>query len=122
MNRATRLSLIAVMLLAATALGAMAYKAIYPDLPPAPEPVKEAHPPPRTLIPEPSEPKPNPYYQKLVVDLERHERHCLELGKQSVIVLEAKSQTQAERQARECWNLVKIEREYVKDFPAKTIQ
>ena len=118
MNRTTRLSLIAVMLLATTALGTMAYKAIYPDLPPAPEPVKEAHPPPQ----KPSEPKPNPYYQKLVVDLERHERHCLELGKQSVIVLEAKSQTQAEQQARECWNLVKIEREYVKDFPAKTIQ
>jgi len=120
MNRATRLSLIAVMLLATTALGTIGYKTMYPDLPPAPapapEPVKEAQPP------KPPEPKPNPYYQKLVVDLERHERHCLELGKQSVIVLEAKSQTQAEQQARECWNLVKIEREYVKDFPAKTIQ
>jgi len=118
MNRTTRLSLIAVMLLSATALGIMGYKAMYPDLPPAPEPVKEAQP----LIPKPSQPKPNPYYQKLVVDLDRHERHCLQLGKQSVIVVEPKSQTQAEQQARECWNLVKIEREYVTNFPAKTIQ
>src|SRR5262249_40061052 len=105
MNRPTRLSLIAVMLLATTALGTMGYKAMDPDFPPAPEPVKEAQPQPQPL--KPSEPKPNPYYQRLVADLDRHERHCLQLGKQSVIVLEAKSQTQAEQQARECWNLVK---------------
>jgi hypothetical protein len=124
MNRTTRLSLIAVMLLATTALGIIGYKAMYPDVPPPPpkeEPVKD-HPPPQIVYPEPKEPQPNPYYQKLVADLEHHEQHCLALGKQSTIVLEAKSQTQAEQQARECWNLVKIEREYVKDFPAKTIQ
>jgi len=118
MNRATRLSLIAVMLLATTALGTIGYKTMYPDLPPAaapaPEPVKEAQPP------KPPEPKPNPYYEKLKADLERHERHCLELGR-PIIVLDAKNRAQVEQQARECWNAVKIEREYVTNFPAKTI-
>jgi hypothetical protein len=120
MNRATRLSLIAVMLLATSALGIMGYKAMHPELPPIPEPVP--HPPPQTVYPEPKEPKPNPYYLELQANLDRHERRCLELGKQSIIVLDAKSQTQAEQQARDCWNLVKTEREYVTNFPAKTIQ
>jgi hypothetical protein len=120
MNRVTRLSLIAVMLLATSALGILGYKAMNP--PPTPDPVQLPHPPPQTVYPEPKEPKPNPYYLELQANLDRHERRCLELGKQSVIVLEAKSQTQAEQQARECWNLVKIEREYVTNFPAKTIQ
>jgi hypothetical protein len=108
------------MLLATSALGIIGYKAMYPDLPPPPVPIP--HPPPQTVYPEPKEPKPNPYYQKLVADLDRHERRCWELGKQSIIILDAASQKQADQQSRECWNLVKIEREYVKDFPAKTIQ
>jgi hypothetical protein len=121
MNRATRLSLIAVMLLATSALGIIGYKSMYPDLP-SPPPVQIPHPPPQTVYPEPKEPKPNPYYLELQANLDRHERRCLELGKQSIIILDAKSQTQAEQQARECWNLVKTEREYVTNFSAKTIQ
>jgi hypothetical protein len=118
MNRATRLSLIAVMLLATTALGTIGYKTMYPDLPPAP--VKETHSPPPA--PKPSEPKPNPEYQKLLADLDQHERRCLQLVKQATILLNSQSQSQAEQRVRECWNLVEIERKYVKDFPAKTIQ
>ena len=67
MSRTLRLSIIATMLLATTALGTIAYKAFNPPLPPAPEPtpapVLEPKPRPRILriLPIPhSEPKPDP--------------------------------------------------------------
>jgi hypothetical protein len=118
MNRTTRLSLIAVMLLATSALGILSWNVMHPSQPvPAP-----SHPPPQPVeIPE-DKPRPNPYYQQLEVDLEQHERRCLQLVKQATIILNSQSQSQAEQRVKECWNLVKIEREYVKDFPAKTIQ
>jgi len=117
MNRATRLSLIAVMLLATTALGTIGYKTMYPDLPPAP--VKETYSPPP--VPKPSEPKLNPEYQKLLADLDQHERRCLALVKQATILL-PQSQNQAEQRVRECWNLVEIERKYVTNYPNKEIK
>jgi hypothetical protein len=119
MNRTTRLSLIAVMLFATTALGILGWNAMHPPQIAAPP----AHPPPQPIeIPEPAGPKPNPDYVRLQADLEQHEKHCLKLGKQATIVLSSQNQSQVEQRVRECWNLVKIEREYVKDFPAKTIQ
>jgi hypothetical protein len=127
MNRTTRLSLIAVMLLATTALGIIGYKAMYPDVPPPPpkeEPVKD-HPPPQIVYPEPKEPQPNPEYVRLQTNLKQHEQHCLQLGRESMtptIVLDAKNQTNFDQRVQACWNLVKIEREYVTNFPAKTIQ
>jgi hypothetical protein len=77
------------------------------------------------LFPAPTEPQPNPEYVKLQADLKQHEQHCLQLGKESmapIIVLDAKSQTNFDQRTQACWNLVKIEREYVTNFPAKTIQ
>jgi len=119
MNRATRLSLIAVMLLATTALGSIAYKSMYPDQPP---------PPPKTSTeearPKPSEPKPNPEYQKLLADLKTHEQHCLWLSKQATILLppsQSQGQSVAELRLRECQNLTKVERQYVENFPDKTL-
>ena len=67
-------------------------------------------------------PRPNPEYEKLQADLKDHERRCLQLVKQATIVLSSQSQSQAEQRVKECWNFVEIERKYVKDFPAKTIQ
>ena len=117
MNRTTRLSLIAVMLLSTSALGIMGYNAMHPAVtPPSP-----SHPPPQPIeMPEPAGPKPNPRHQQLQADLERHERHCLQLGKQSTIVVQ--NQTQIAQRVQGCWTLVKAEREYVTNFPAKTIQ
>jgi hypothetical protein len=54
--------------------------------------------------------------------MDKHERRCLQLVKQATILLNSQSQSQVEQRVRECWNLVEIERKYVKDFPAKTIQ
>jgi hypothetical protein len=114
MNRTTRLSLIAVMLLATSALGIMGWNAMHPSQP-APEPAPVS-------APTPTQPRPNPEYEKLQADLNAHERRCLQLVKQATIVLNPQSQSQAEQRVKECWNLVEIERKYVKDFPAKTIQ
>jgi len=122
MNRTTRLSLIAVMLLATTALGIIGYKAMYPDLPPPPPKEEPNHPPPQIVYPEPKEPLPNPEYIKLQVELKLHEQRCWQMGKETVIVLESKSQTNLNQRIQDCWNLVKIEREYATNFPAKTIQ
>jgi len=117
MSRTTRLSLIAVMLLATTALGIMGWNAMHPA---QPEPELRIRPQP-VEIPEPKEPKPNPYYQKLQADLEHHEKHCLMLSKQSTIVYSSQNHP-AQQQVTECWNLVKIEKEYVTNYPNKTIQ
>jgi hypothetical protein len=125
MNRATRLSLIAVMFLATTALGIIGYKAMYPDLPPPPPKEQPDHPPPQIVYPQPKEPQPNPEYAKLQADLKRHEEHCLQLGREAMtptIVLDAKNQANFDQRTQACWNLVKIEKEYVTNFPAKTIQ
>ena len=117
MNRATRLSLIAVMLLAASALGIMGWNAMNPS-----QPTVSIPEPPPPVQPRPVQPRPNPEYEKLQADLDQHERRCLQLVKQATIVLSSQSQSQAEQRVKECWNLVKIEREYVTNFPAKTIQ
>ena len=117
MNRATRLSLIAVMLLAASALGIMGWNAMNPS-----QPTVSIPEPPPPVQPRPVQPRPNPEYEKLQADLDQHERRCLQLVKQATIVLSSQSQSQAEQRVKECWNLVKIEREYVINFPAKTIQ
>ena len=120
MNRATRLSLIAVMLLATSALGILGWNAMHPPQP-APEPAPVSAPVP-VPAPTPTQPRPNPEYEKLQADLDKHERRCLQLVKQATILLNSQSQSQAEQRVKECWNLVKIEQEYVKNFPAKTIQ
>ena len=114
MNRITRLSLIATMLLSTTVLGVLGYHAMYPELPPSVPPPEAKSEPPK-----PKEPKPNPYYQELQANLDRHERYCLQLGKESTIVLS--NQNQNESRAKDCWNLVKLEREYVTNYPTKTI-
>jgi hypothetical protein len=119
MNRTMRLSLIAVMLFASTALGIIGWNAMQPPLL-APEPALHAPPQP-VEIPE-DKPRPNPEYKRLEADLNQHERRCLQLVKQATILLSPQSQSQAEQRVKECWNLVKIEQEYVKNFPAKTIQ
>jgi hypothetical protein len=124
MNRATRLSLIAVMLLATTALGIVGYNAMRPPAPP-PEPKEEPRLPPPQPAVYPEAPRPNPVYVELQVNFERHQQHCLQLGSmqmEAVIVLDSKSQTAFEQRIRECWNLLEIERKYVENFPAKTIQ
>ena len=43
---------------------------------------------------------------------------------EAVIVLDSKSQSQttADQRVKECWSLLEIERKYVENFPAKTIQ
>jgi hypothetical protein len=115
MNRATRLSLIAVMLLSASVLGILGWNAMYPV-----EPKQE---PKQEVKQEPAQPRSNPEYEKLKADLEQHERRCLQIAKQATIVLPGpQNQSQVEQRVKECWNLVEIERKYVKDFPAKTIQ
>jgi hypothetical protein len=122
MNRTTRLSIIAVMLLSASALGIMGWNAMHPPQP-APEPEPIWHAPSQPV--EIPEPRLNPEYEKLQADLEAHERRCLQLVKQATIVLPSQNQnnqSQAEQRVKECWNLVKIEQDYVKNFPAKTIQ
>jgi hypothetical protein len=119
MNRTTRLSLIAVMLLATSALGIIGYKAMHPELPPATPELPAPPPPPQTAAPK--QPLPNPYYQKLVANLDQHERYCLQLGNEAMTVLDAKTTERGQR-SRDCWSLVNTEREYVKNFPAKTIQ
>ena len=106
------------MLLATTALGIMGWNAMHPSQP-APDPVPKSAPAP---TPTPTQPRPNPDYEKLQADLDKHERRCLQLVKQATILLNSQSQGQVEQRVRECWNLVEIERKYVKDFPAKTIQ
>jgi hypothetical protein len=106
------------MLLATTALGIMSYNAMHP----AQQEQKKDDPPVVISPPVPAKPQPNPEYEQLKAELEQHEKHCLKLGKQATIIRGPQSQSQAEQRVRECWNLVKIEREYVKDFPAKTIQ
>jgi hypothetical protein len=124
MNRTTRLSLIAVMLLATTALGIVGYNAMRPPAPP-PEPKEEPRLPPPQPAVYPEAPRPNPVYVELQVNFERHQQHCLQLGSmqmEAVIVLDSKSQTAFEQRIRECWNLLEIERKYVENFPAKTIQ
>jgi hypothetical protein len=124
MNRATRLSLIAVMLLATTALGIVGYNTMRPPAPP-PEPKEEPRLPPPQPAVYPEAPKMNPVYLELQVNFERHQQHCLQLGSmqmEAVIVLDSKSQTTFEQRIRECWNLLEIERKYVENFPAKTIQ
>jgi hypothetical protein len=122
MNRLTRLSMIIVLALATTALGIMGWNAMHPS--PTSEPVLHAPPQP-VEIPEAS-PRPNPEFEKLQADLSQHERRCLQLVKQATILLNAQSQnqsqSQAEQRVKECWNLVKIEQDYVKNFSAKTIQ
>ena len=105
------------MLLATTALGIMGWNAMHPSQP-APEQPKSAP----VATPTPTQPRPNPEYEKLQADLDQHERRCLQLVKQATILLNSQSQSQVEQRVRECWNLVEIERKYVKDFPAKTIQ
>jgi hypothetical protein len=120
MNRTIRLSLIAVMLLATFMLGILGWNAMYPSLPPPSEPPGPSHPPPQPV--EIPEPRLNPEYEKLQADLEAHERRCLQLVKQATILLPSQSQNPAEQRVKECRNLVEIEREYVKNFPAKTIQ
>jgi hypothetical protein len=117
MNRATRLSLIAVMLLATSAFGIMGWNAMHPS-----QPTVSIPEPPPPVQPRPVQPRPNPEYEKLQADLDQHERRCLQLVKQATIVLSSQSQSQVEQRVKECWNLVKIEREYVTNFPAKTIQ
>jgi hypothetical protein len=117
MNRATRLSLIAVMLLATSAFGIMGWNAMHPS-----QPTVSIPEPPPPVQPRPVQPRPNPEYEKLQADLDQHERRCLQLVKQPIIVLPGQNQSRTEQQVKECLNLVKIEREYVKDFPAKTIQ
>jgi hypothetical protein len=121
MNRTTRLSIIAVMLLATSALGIISWTVMHPPLPPEPA----LHAPPQPMeIPE-DKSRPNPEYKKLEADLKEHERRCLLLVKQATIVLPSQNQNNqspAEQRVKECRNLVEIEREYVKNFPAKTIQ
>src|SRR5262249_24713751 len=118
MSRTTRLLLIAVLALASTALGIIGWNAMHPSQP-TPEPAPAVTPAP---APTPAQPRPNPDYEKLQADLDKHERRCLQLVKQATSLLNSQSQSQAEQRVKECWNLVKIEQEYVKNFPAKTIQ
>jgi hypothetical protein len=121
MNRTMRLSLIAVMLFATTALGIIGWNAMHPPLPPPLEPPGPSHPPPQPV--EIPEPRSNPEYERLQADLEAHEQRCLQLVKQATILLPSQNnQSPAEQRVKECRNLVEIEREYVKNFPAKTIQ
>ena len=120
MNRGTRLALIAVMLLATSALGIMGWNVMHP-FQPTPEPAPALTPAPAPA-PTPAQPRPNPDYENLQADLDKHERRCLQLVKQATILLNSQSQSQAEQRVKECWNLVKIEQEYVKNFPAKTVQ
>ena len=118
MNRTTRLSIIAVMLLATTALGIMGWNAMHPSQPaPAPAPVSAPVP-----VPTSTQPRPNPEYEKLQADLDQHERRCLQLVKQATILLNPQSQSQAEQRVKECWNLVEIERKYVTNYPNKEIK
>lgn len=121
MNRATRLSLIAVMLLATTALGIISYKSMYPD-----QPVQEQKQEVKQEPAKPAQPRPNPEYEKLKADLEQHDRHCLQLTKQATILLGSQNQNQgrgqAEQRVTECRNLVEIERKYVENFPNKEIK
>ena len=117
MNRTTRLSIIAVMLLATTALGIMGWNAMHPSQP-APEQPKSAP----VATPTPTQPRPNPDYEKLQADLDKHERRCLQLVKQATILLNPQSQSQAEQRVKECWNLVEIERKYVTNYPNKEIK
>jgi hypothetical protein len=122
MNRTTRLSLIAVMLLATSALGILGWNAMHP---PQPASAPPSHPPPQPIEIFEDKPRPNPEYEKLQADLKEHERRCLLLVKQATIVLPSQNQNNqspAEQRVKECRNLVEIEREYVKNFPAKTIQ
>ena len=115
MSRTTRLSLIVVMFLATSALGILGWNAMHPpQLAPEPGPAPAPAPAPQ--------PRPNPEYERLQADLDQHERRCLQLVKQAVIIISPQSQSQVEQRVKECWNLVEIERKYVKDFPAKTIQ
>jgi hypothetical protein len=121
MNRITRLSMIAVMLLATTALGIMGWNAMHPK---QEEPKKEE--PPVISLPAPAKPKANPEYERLKADLEQHEKHCLKLAKQATILLGSQNQNQsrgqAEQRVTECRNLVEIERKYVENFPEKEIK
>src|SRR5262245_51311031 len=105
MNRITRLSLIAVMLLATSALGILGWNAMHPSQP-APEPAPVSAPVP---APTPAQPRPNPEYEKLQADLKEHERRCLLLVKQATIVLPSQNQNNqspAEQRVKECRNLV----------------
>jgi hypothetical protein len=117
MNRTTRLSLIAVMLLATSALGIIGYKSMYPDLPP-PEPKSEPkivrRVPIRPMPAKPKEPIANPYYIKLRDNLAQHEQRCLELGR--IIASES------EKHAQECWSLVRVEKDYVGNYEPKQVQ
>src|SRR5689334_4187650 len=101
MNRTTRLSVIAVLLLSTTALGIMGWNAMHPSQP-TPEPAPALSPAP---APTPAQPRPNPEYEKLQADLDKHERRCLHLVKQATILLNSQSQSQTEQRVRECWNL-----------------
>jgi hypothetical protein len=121
MNRTTRLSVITVMLLATTALGIMGWNAMHPK---QEEPKKEE--PAPISMPVPAKPKPNPEYERLKAELEQHDKRCLQLAKQATILLGSQNQNQgrgqAEQRLTECRNLADIERKYVENFPAKTIQ
>jgi hypothetical protein len=115
MNRATRLSLIAVMLLSTSMLGILGWNAMHPAQPePKQEPTKQEQ-------PAPAQPRSNPEFEKLQADLVAHERHCVQLAKQATILV-SQGQSQAKQRVEECRTLVEIERKYVENFPAKTIQ
>jgi|SRR5262245_27744241 len=116
MNRATRLSLIAVMLLATTALGILSYKSMFPD---APEPKRQEE--SKREEPPLRQPQRNPEYTKLENDLKAHERRCLDLAKQATIILPSPILSAAQQRVKECQELLKIERDYVTNFPDKTI-
>jgi hypothetical protein len=119
MNRVTRLSMIAVMALSTTALGILGWNAMYPRQPVVEQP-KLDHPPPQPIEIPDTTPKPNPEYVKLQEDLKKHEQHCLALSKQTTIIVRPQSQT-GDQSVQTCWNLVKVEKDYVEKFPDKTI-
>ena len=119
MNRATRLSLIAVMLLASSALGILGWRAMHPTEVKQEQKQEEQKQEPKQ---EPAQPRPNPEYEQLKADLDQHERRCLQLAKQAVIIISPQSQSQTEQRVKECWNLVEIERKYVTNYPNKEIK
>src|SRR5262245_15054905 len=119
MSSTLRLSVIAVMLLATTALGIMAWNTMHPKQAEA----KKEEPP--IVVREPSKPKPNPKYEQLLRELAEHEQHCLHLTKQATILVGSQNQNQnrgqSEQRVTECRNLLEMERKYVENFPKKEI-
>src|SRR5262249_43573562 len=102
---------------ATSALGILGWNAMHPpQLAPEPGPAPAPAPAPAP------QPRPNPEYDRLQADLDQHERRCLQLVKQAVIIISPQNQSQVEQRVKERWNLFGMDGKSVRAFPAKTIQ